>query len=224
MGKAFPLIFLYVFSGILGYLRFAGGDSIHGGTFIAMAGEKCVVLASDGRFSSHSSGTFLIGEHPRDIYRIGTRTLLGSFGLDSDARALTEVLRMKFHDHEDTDIQPSMVSEVISDELFTSSGLICSPIIAGLSRENEPYLCAMDGLGAQTVSDTFSITGTASEGLLAICESWYQPNLPPEKLVTLVARCMREALNRDAVSGCKIHILTMTPGGIYRRVLDSADV
>ena len=70
--------------------------NIHGGTFFAMTGKDCVVLAADSRFSSQGSGSFLVGEFPRSVFHVGSRTLVAPFGLDSDARSLMDALREKF--------------------------------------------------------------------------------------------------------------------------------
>ena len=196
--------------------------SLHGGTFIAFAGEKCVVLASDSRFSSPSSGPLLIGQFPRAIYRVG-KTLIGGYGLDSDTAALLDSIRMKLAAFREEDVEPVTVATVVSDLLYDHR-YICSPIVAGLSRGNEPFLCSMDGLGAQTVSSDFCVTGTASDGLYAICEALYQPNLSAHQLVTLTERCLKEALQRDVMSGCKVHILTLLPDAIHLKVFESADV
>ena len=47
--------------------------SFHGGTFLAMAGKDCVVIASDSRFTSQeeATGPYLVGEHQRVAFRVG---------------------------------------------------------------------------------------------------------------------------------------------------------
>jgi 20S proteasome subunit beta 3 len=199
-------------------------QTLHGGTFIAMAGKDCVVLASDSRFSTPQSGTFMVGEFPRPIYSIGSRTLVASYGLDSDASAMMEIIREILINHDENDLEPEHVATVISDLLFKLR-YICAPIVVGLSRaKHEPFLCSMDGLGAMTISKDFSISGTAADGLYAICEAYYRPNLEAEEVVALMEVCIREALQRDVLSGCKVQILTMAKEGIHKKTIDTADV
>ena len=214
------LVLTLLLSCLLYTLR--GETSLHGGTFIAFAGKNCVVLASDSRFSSPSSGPLLIGQFPRSIHRVG-RTLFGSYGLDSDTTALVDSIRLKLVALGEVDVEPLTISTIVSDLLYEQSYL-CSPIVAGLSRDDEPFLCSMDGLGAQTITQDFAVTGTASDGLYAICEAMYQPDLSPHQLVALTERCLREALQRDVMSGCRVHILTLLPDSIHLKVFDSADV
>lgn len=200
------------------------GESYHGGTFIAMAGNGCVVLASDSRFSSSpSSQSLLIGTYPRKIYRIGRNTLIGSYGLDSDMTHLVEILQRQLLLLAEGDLEPATVSSLVSDLLY-QLGYNCAPIIVGLAKDGSPYLCTMDGLGAQTCSDSFCISGTAEDGLFGICESFYRPNLRAEQLVSLVEKCVKVALQRDVLSGCTINVLTLTSEGIHAKTFDSADV
>ena len=166
----------------------------------------------------------MIGEYPRTIYQVGKRILLASYGLDSDARALMEKVQLKLINHSEDQVEPVTIATVVSALLFDLN-YICTPIIAGLTRRNEPFLCSMDGLGAQTISDSFCIAGTASDGLYAICEANFRPNLSSGDLVALVETCLREALQRDVLSGCRVQILTMLPEGeMYLKVFNSEDV
>ena len=81
----------------------------------------------------------------------------------------------------------------------------------------------MDGLGAQTISDSFAVTGTANSGLYAICETLYEPNLSSNDLVAVVEKCLRLALQRDVLSGCSIRILTIAKDGMYSKDITVAD-
>lgn len=51
------------------------------------------------------------------------------------------------------------------------------PVIAGLDKNNKPYICAMDLLGAPLLTDDFVLAGTCSENLYGMCESLYRPNM-----------------------------------------------
>jgi 20S proteasome subunit beta 3 len=215
------IVAVAVIFGLICY-AYSASDSYHGGTFLAMAGKDSVILASDSRFSSYQTGPFLLGSFPRCIFRVGSKTLVGFYGLDSDARSIMDKIRLKVSDHLDYQLGPSHISRVISDELYRS-GLICCPIIVGMEDSGSPYICSMDGLGAQTISDTFAVSGTANAALYAICESTYRPGLDAEELVNIAEYCLRSALVRDVMSGCSIRILTLRKGEIYEKIVDIAD-
>ena len=195
-------------------------NSIHGGTYLAMAGKDSVVLVSDSRFSSQT-GTML-GKHPRMIIRAGLKCLIGCYGLDADARTLMYKLRNKLEDQEES-LEPVQIARLVSDVLYANNFII-SPIITGLTRFGKPYICSMDSLGAQTSSDNFAVMGTASEGLFALCESLYLPNLETPELVQLAERCFNLAMQRDVLSGGDFRIITLNDGSIFVKNVEKMDV
>ena len=198
------------------------GSSIHGGTFLAMTGEDSVVLVSDSRFSSAKTGTMLLGKHPRMIFRVGSRCVVGCFGLDADSRTLVHKLRSKLMDHMDSDFGPEQISRIISNTLYDNN-FVLSPIITGLRNNGKPYICTMDGLGAQTISDKFAVVGTANEGLFALCESLYVPDLEAEDLIVLAEKCFDLAIQRDVMSGGNFRVVTVTKEAIHSKDLEKLD-
>lgn len=214
------MLFLVVL--FLSMLIVAHTNSIHGGTYLAMAGKDSVVLAADSRFSSQQTGTMMVGEHPRPIYRIGSKVLIGCFGLESDMKILMKALRGKLRGISDDAIQPNNVARLVSTLLY-KLGLILSPIIVGISSEGKPYICCMDGIGAQTVSDKFAVVGTANSALYGLCESLYCPELQPEQLASIAEDCLSTALERDILSGCKVRLFTITKNAIYQKEFYTSD-
>lgn len=185
---------------------------IHGGTFLAMTGKDSVMIATDSRFSSPETGSLMLGEFTRPIIRVGSMALIGCFGLESDAHLLMKKLRKKLSVFRQVDLNPFALSRITSDILYTS-GLYITPIIVCFDSK-APYICSMDSLGAQTISNTFAAIGTANRGLLSICESIYNSNLSPEELVSLAKTALTLALQRDVLSGCKMRILVLTRSGV----------
>ena len=213
-------VYLFVVAFFVSGLQYTLAN-VHGGTFLAMAGKNSVVMVSDTRFSSQQK--MLLGSHPRPILRVGTRTLVGCFGLDAHARALMWNLKEILVDHLDTEIGPENVARVVSDILY-ETGMFVSPIVAGLDSDEKPYLCSMDGLGAQTRTNKFAVQGTASKGMMALCESLYQPNLEASELVKLAERCFNLAMQRDVLSGSNLRVLTLTKEALYSKTVKKLDV
>ena len=68
------------------------------------------------------------------------------------------------------------------------------PIIAGLKKNGDPYLCGMDSIGAASSTAPFYVAGTTSDMLFGVCEQNWKPDLEPEELfevVSQVRRCSR---------------------------------
>ncbi|KAJ1419796.1 nucleophile aminohydrolase [Ochromonadaceae sp. CCMP2298] len=207
---------------VLLLLCLSASASVHGGTYLAMSGKDSVVLVSDSRFSSQGSGATLLGTHPRFTLRVGASALVGCFGLDADARTLLHLLRRMLGASGVGELEPASVARVVSDLLY-SNNLLLSPIVAGLDQ-GRPYLCTMDGLGAQTVSSTFAVVGTANEGLLSLCESLYTPDLDTEQLIALAERCFCLAMQRDVLSGGDFRVVTLTREAVWVKDVQRLDV
>lgn len=89
-------------------------------------------------------------------------------------------------------------------------------MIAGLDEtEKTPYICSMDLIGCINFAKDFVVAGTASANLYGICESLFEPDLvilfyfiliiltlqEPDNLFEIVAQCLMNAVDRDALSG-----------------------
>lgn len=189
----------------------ADSSNLNGGTFLALAGRDCVVVATDSRYASLKHKGFLMAQHLRNIHCIGKSTLLGCFGLEADAHSLALMVKQMLERGEfsDDDVFPNNVAKVVSHILYRNN-LVAVPLIAGLLRDGRPFLCSMDGIGAQTRSRYFAAVGTSATGLLTVCESLYKPDLDAESLVMLTERCLRLAFRRDVLSGGgKIKLVTL---------------
>lgn len=196
--------------------------NVHGGTFLAMVGKDSVVLAADSRFTSYRTGSMFLGEHERNVCRIGSKTIIGLFGLDSDAHDIMSILREKVSEHIDTDLEPPNIAHLLSNILY-SKQLMCVPIVIGLNKET-PYLCSMDSLGAQTVSESFVVTGTGVGSLFSICEGLFIPNMSTFQLIDTVKRALKLALQRDVLSGCKVRLYLLHNATIACEDFESDDV
>lgn len=192
------------------------------GSFLALAGKDAVVIATDSRVTHPRMRSLALESQPRDIYRVGSKTLVGFFGLDNDAEGVMGLLRGKVGDLVDEELSPAAVARVLSNLLYENPSLVC-PIIAGLDRK--PFLCAMDSLGAMTTSDRFIVTGSSQNQLNTLCESFFVPDLPAEDLVYLAERCLRLAVQRDVMSGGdNLKIVLLRDGEIYQKDIVFKDI
>ena len=193
------------------YLLHTANAKIHGGTFMAAVGRDSIVLAADSRQSSQATGPFMLNERPRRVFRVGDHTLVACFGLDSDVDALVHALREKLDLHCDSSIEPQNVARCVANILYVNR-MICSPIVLGFGSQG-PYICSMDGIGAQTVTHRFAVMGTASAALYAACEASFREGLGRAALGSLVEGCMQGTLARDVMSGCDVRLYTLTKSG-----------
>ena len=143
-------------------------------------------------------------------------------GLEAHAVELMNDLRKVLYREVEEDLQPENVCRLISNLLY-SSQYLCTPVIAGVGSDGQPYLCSMDGLGAQTFSSKFVATGTSMSTLLTACEDIYVPNQDPVSMLEMSRRILKTSLQRDVLSGCKIFSFTISKGSIYRKLMTLPD-
>ena len=114
---------------------------------------------------------------------------------------------------EERDMSPKVFANMVSALLYEKrfGPYYAEPIIAGLDEKGEPYLCAMDLLGAQQLAGDFAVGGTCSENLYGTCESMYRPDLEPEDLFETITQVLLSSVDRDCLSGWggMVHIIEM---------------
>ncbi len=142
------------------------------------------------------------------VFRINERTFVGLSGLATDVQTMFEKLQFRvnlYQLREEREMEPKTFAHMVSTVLYerrcvgalvhllprdpsranASFGpYFVEPVIAGLDKDNKPYICAMDLIGAPLLTDDFVLAGTCSENLYGTCESLYKPNLVRLRLST----------------------------------------
>ena len=97
------------------------------------------------------------------------------------------------------------------------------PVIAGLDKDNNPYLFASDFIGAPLLPDMetngFVTAGTCTDQLYGMCESMWRPEMEPEELFETVSQCLLGALERDCLSGWGATVRVICPDKVITRTL-----
>jgi 20S proteasome alpha/beta subunit len=202
-------IFFCIF--VLSVILFTTSEqqSLNGGSFFALAGQDSVLIATDSRFTTMSGGSFLLKEEAREIIQIGSKTLVGCFGLQTDIKYFFKILKLKLKSFRDEEIAANSIARLISQILHRES-LLVAPVVAGFDDEKAVYLAMMDSAGALTETRSYALTGDASSGLLAACEAEYIPNLLPEELVEKAERCIHRVWKREvAVNSGDVKIVSL---------------
>jgi len=196
--------------------------SYNGGAVIAMAGKKCVGIASDRRYGLQNQ---TISCDMKKTFKVNDRTLMGLTGLASDSQTLQQrfVFRTNMYRlSEGREMSPTVFSNMVSNLLYEKrfGPYFCEPVICGLEGDDyKPYLCGMDLLGAQVYTDDFLLEGDCPEAMYGLCESMYKPDLEPDELFEVLAQCLLSGVDRDCIAGwgCTVHILT--PEGMTTKQL-----
>ncbi|CAO3589366.1 unnamed protein product [Absidia cylindrospora] len=171
----------------------------NGGSVVAMVGKDCVAIAADKRLDVQAS----------------EKSFIGLPGLATDVLTLAERFRFKVNMYkmrEERDIEPKTLAHMVSSTLYERrfGPYFVEPVVAGLGKDNKPFICSMDLIGCINFAKDFVVSGTAGPNLYGMCESLWEPDLEPEDLFETISQALLNAQDRDALSGwgAVVHIIT----------------
>lgn len=187
----------------------------NGSAVVAMAGHECVGIAADTRFGVRQLST--IGCERQKIFQLTDQTFVGLAGLATDVQTMSQLLdfRIKLYSlREERTMQPKTVGNLISSMLYEKrfGPYYTEPVVAGLDSNKKPFMCAFDFIGAMSKAEDFVVSGTSSEQLFGVCESFYKENMDKDELFETLAQCLLSAADRDCLAGWGgiVHIITPT--------------
>jgi 20S proteasome subunit beta 3 len=184
----------------------------NGAAVIAMTGKDCVAIASDKRYGIRNQ---TVGCEMQKLFKMNDRTIVGLTGLASDMQTLEQKFRFRsnmYRLREERELSPTAFANMVSSLLYEHrfGPFFCEPVVAGLAEGNKPFLCGMDLLGAQVLTDDFMVAGDCTQAMYGLCESMYQPDLEPDDLFEVLAQCLLSGVDRDCLAGwgCVVHVIT----------------
>mmetsp|Transcript_31102 Transcript_31102/g.45949 ORF Transcript_31102/g.45949 Transcript_31102/m.45949 type:complete len:237 (-) Transcript_31102:807-1517(-) len=204
--------------------------AMNGGCCLAMSGDGCVALAVDKRFGS---GPQMVNVSPRHAFIPHSGLIVAFTGFHADIQSLSQELKLQVKSkitrgslirrRENTPprILPSVMACLTSHTLYSkrNSPYYVEPLIVGLVESSDgsydqPFLCALDVIGAQARSNEFVSVGVASKSMYGTAEALWRPGLSPEELVQVCGKAFLSALERDCLSGYGAVLYLITKEGI----------
>merc|ERR1712232_715237 len=132
------------------------------------------------------------------IFQLTNQTFVGLAGLATDEQTM----------------KPKMIGNLISTMLYEKrfGPYFTEPVIAGLDKDHNPFMCAFDFIGAMSKNDEFVVSGTSSEQLYGVCESFWREGMDKDELFECAAQCLLAAVDRDCLAGWGgvVHVITPT--------------
>merc|ERR1719463_819544 len=176
----------------------------NGSAIVAMAGDGCVGIAADTRYWNRQK-----------LFQLTDQTFVGLAGLATDVQTMSQLLdfRIKlFSLREERKMEPQTVGNLISSMLYEKrfGPWFTEPVVAGLDKDHNPFMCAFDFIGAMSKAQDFVVSGTSSEQLFGVCESFWRPDMNKDELFETLAQCLLSAVDRDCLAGWGgvVHIIT----------------
>lgn len=193
-----------------------GDDNImeyNGGSVVALTGKNCVVVACDMRYGERNQTVSM--NFPK-VFREGERCLVGMSGLATDIQTTAQIIHSRanmYRLREEREVQPRVLASMISNLLYDHrwGPYFIEPVIAGLDKDNKPFICSTDLIGCLAFAEDFVCAGTATEAMMGVCEALWKPDLEPDDLFEVASQCLLAAIDRDAFSGWGAMVYVLTP-------------
>jgi len=187
---------------------------IPGATTVGLVFEGGVLLAAEKRVTY---GSFIMSKGGKKVFKITDSIGVACAGLVGDMQILAREMEAQSNLYSmDTGrpISVNSAAKLMANVLFNRryAPLITQTIVGGIDQ-NGPALFVLDVLGS-LIPDKYAAVGSGTELAIGVIEEGYKENLTLEEAKNLVRRAVKSAINRDAMSGDGLDILTITKDGI----------
>ena len=126
---------------------------------------------------------------------------------------LLELRQNLYELREERKVSPKVFSNLLSSLLYEKrfGPYVVEPVVAGLDKDNKPFLSAINLIGAPSYHEDFVVSGTATANMLGMCETLWKKDMEAEELFETLSQCLLSAVNRDSLSGwgAVVHIVMM---------------
>ncbi|KAK8801911.1 hypothetical protein WA158_006306 [Blastocystis sp. Blastoise] len=193
----------------------------NGGAVLAMKGKECIAIACDLRLGAQYE---TVDMNFKKVYQMGDHLFVGFSGLATDAQTFSQVLKYEVNLYklrEHRDISPKAFTALIQDKLYAKrfAPYFIEPVIAGLDKDNIPYLNSLDTSGAGMNETSYAVAGTCTDNMLGTCEALYKEDMNPEELFEVISQVLLASVDRDAYSGWGAIVWIITKDQIIERKL-----
>jgi len=185
----------------------------NGSAILAMTGKNCVAIATDKRFAIRQFQT--VGCNFNKSVQLTDKCFVGLSGLASDIQTVGQLLKFKlklYQLREGRVMEPETIQNLISTTMYEKrfGPYFTEPVVAGLSKDGKPCICSYDYIGATSLSHDFTCSGTASDQIMGVAESFWKPDMEPDELFETISQCILSAVDRDCLAGwgAVVHVIT----------------
>jgi len=188
-----------------------------GATTIGLRVEEGVVLASEKRVSY---GFTVTSKSAKKIFKISDHLGIACAGLIGDMQAIARSLRAELKLYElDTNRKMSIkaAAKLLANILFSQRYMpLMSETLVGGVDDTGPHLFVLDAIGS-LIEDDYAALGSGATIAIGILEASYRKDMSVDEAKGLAIKAVRAAIERDALSGDGIDVLTITEKGAEER-------
>ena len=188
----------------------------HGTTTVGLMCTDGVILASESRATM---GNLIANKNARKIYPIQNHIGITTAGSVADAQMLVRIMQVETNLYQIERDQQITVEAAVSQLSNILHGNKWLPywvqLIVG-GYDTEPRLYSLDAVGSALEEKVVS-TGSGSPFAYGVLEAEFSENKTIKEMLPVAVKAIKAALERDAYSGNKISLVTITKDG-YKEV------
>lgn len=190
-----------------------------GATAVGIAYKDGVVLGAERRITL---GNYVISKAGRKVFRVTENTGAVCAGMIADMQNLIREVSTyaKLKELETRHpLAPNSVAKLMSVLMFERrfAPLLTQVILGGANTK--PSIFVLDPLGS-VIPDQYAAVGTGAEMAIGVVEAGYSQTLNLKDAKDLLTSSIKAAIQRDAMSGNGIDMLTVDASGLKEESLN----
>ncbi|MDA4128018.1 MAG: proteasome subunit beta [Thaumarchaeota archaeon] len=184
-----------------------------GATAVGITYKDGVILGAEKRLTL---GNYVISKTGKKVFRVTDTVGAVCAGMVADMQNLIRQVSTyaKLKELESRrPLKPNSVAKLMSVILFEQryAPLLTQVILGGLN--GQPKVFVLDPLGS-VIPDEYAAVGTGAEMAIGVVESDYSPGMSHKDARDLMITSIKAAIQRDAMSGNGIDLLTVDASGL----------
>ncbi len=186
---------------------------IPGATAVGIAYKDGVVLGAERRITL---GNYILSKSGRKVFKVTDTVGAVCAGMVADMQNLVKQVGVyaklkELESHKP--LKPSSVAKLMSTVMFENryAPLLTQVILGGYSAK--PVVYILDPLGS-VIADQYASVGTGAEMATGVVESVFTQSMSQKDAKELLVASIKAAIQRDAMSGNGIDILTVDKTGV----------
>jgi proteasome beta subunit len=191
---------------------------IPGATAVGVTYKDGIVLGAERRITQ---GNYVISKRGKKVFIMTSNVGAVCAGMVADMQNLVKEVGVyaKLKELEaKRQLKPSAVAKLTSVIMFERrfSPLLTQVILAGI--DGKPRVWVLDPLGS-LIADEYAAVGTGAEMATGVLEAGYTAGMSEKDARALVVESIKAAVERDAMSGNGIDLLTVDKSGFREEEL-----
>jgi proteasome beta subunit len=185
-----------------------------GATAVGLRGRDYVILAAEKRISY---GGFVVSRAGKKVFRITDYLGIACAGLFADMQAISRILAAELEYHRLVSGRTPSVhasARLLAAILYANKyfPFVSEILVGGIESDGTTRLYVMDPVGS-LIEDDYAAIGSGAQIAIGILEQGYRADMSVEDARKLAISAIRAAIERDAISGDGIDVLTIRVKG-----------